>query len=125
MGEQWSYRCTTGGGPLISRPPRASTVSQVEVLVSDWLYFAIIDPPETDTQHPTGLLRQRPNALRHDAEILSKDGSWWPSDLPARIYLGHFDYGDLVEIPAARARAIIEQWVQTGRITAAPVSDDN
>jgi hypothetical protein len=62
-------------------------------------------------------LRQRPGASRYDAEALGRYGTWIPSELPARIWVGK-EYRELQ--PVTREVAIVHaRWWQAirGRAT--------
>jgi len=74
-----------------------------------WKYSVIYQPPHSDPDHPDGLLRQRPNTSRYDAERLSRYGDWRPSDLPARIWLGK-EYTELQPVTRDIAVAHALRW---------------
>jgi hypothetical protein len=74
-----------------------------------WNYSVIFEPPDSDPEHPDGLLRQRPDASRYDAERLGRYGAWRPSDLPARIWHG-MEYRELQPVTREVAVAHARRW---------------
>jgi hypothetical protein len=74
-----------------------------------WNYYAIIEPPTYTKDNPKGLARQRPGALRHDAEDLQfTDGTWNPSEVIALAFLGHDE--EVEPITEQRARELVRTW---------------
>jgi hypothetical protein len=84
-----------------------------------WVYYAVFEPPESSAEAPQTLLRQRPGALRDDAERLRKDGRWWPSELVALIFLGHNET-ELQEITRTRAAELAAGWYEEGMLPSVP-----
>jgi hypothetical protein len=78
-----------------------------------WNYWVIYREQYSDPQNPDGLLRQRPGASRYDAETLNRYGTWDPSDLPARIWLGK-EYDELQPVTRDIAVAHARRWMVTG-----------
>jgi hypothetical protein len=84
-----------------------------------WSYYAVFEPPYSSADAPQTLLRQPPGATRDDAERLTKDGTWRPSDLVALIYLGHNEK-ELHEITRARAIELAQEWHARGTLRSLP-----
>lgn len=82
-------------------------------------YYAVFDPPFSSADNPETLLRRRPDAPRTDSETLVREGTWEPSDLVARIYIGADD-SELAEITHTRAAELAKSWRRRRRLAAIP-----
>ncbi len=87
--------------------------------MSTWTYYAVFEPPFSTLEQPDTILRQRPGALREDAERLIRTGAWQASDLLELIHLGHNEK-EVLEIDRARAASIARQLAGSGAIPTAP-----
>jgi hypothetical protein len=86
----------------------------------EWTYYAVFEPPRYSAETPSTVLRQRIDArLRRNAETLTKDGAWRPSELLALIFLGHNET-EVEEITHERATQLARRWNSEGKLASIP-----
>ncbi|MEJ2579622.1 MAG: hypothetical protein P8Z68_11115, partial [Kineosporiaceae bacterium] len=91
-----------------------------------WLYYLRTDtrgpPPDPDQGRNVGLSRIPDGAPIFLAESVKVWGEWQLSDLMWREQQVRSGY-EFTEIPADRARALLERWVQVGRLEKYPAEE--
>ena len=88
--------------------------------MTDWQYFYVTDGPATDDAPPTALGRSDKDGRRHNAEMLTRDAVWKPSEYLMRYHVLGTNEDDYVLISEGRADEIIGAWVSSGRLPQAP-----
>ncbi len=88
--------------------------------MTEWDYFAIVDPPRESVDQPGGIFRREKGCEVKLGHVLHRSGEWFPSDLPYRHFIGKSQESELYPIDRSAAVAFAEAQHRRGSLESIP-----